>query len=482
LFRRVDFPGHFFTPLYVLQSNIKVGLISGSQVTLDERKFVNNQSGNIYTHSTNNITDCEKVFLRVDCNCSSWVRRMKNAAKEKNLAAKSVKKTAGIASGVSETELRELAHKLSERVKELNCLYGISRLVEERKSSVDEILQCVVDLIPAAWQYPEVTCARIKLKNSRFKTANFRETNWKQAETIMVNGKRFGTIEVYYLTEKPASDEGPFLKEERNLIHVIAERLGHTIEHKLAEDSLQSLYQEEKKLRERLQAEMQGRIDFTRNLIHELKTPLTSLVATSQLLFEEEKNKKLVKLAQYVSEGANNLNNRIDELHDVVKGEIGTLELDLKPLNLGELLVSLVEETRALAHQHGISINLKMDGSLPEVYADPVRVRQIVLNLLNNAFKYATEGGRVIIRVTPKSSFVTVEVCDRGPGIAEHVQQHLFEPGYQVAQPAKHSGGLGIGLALCKLLTELHGGKIWVKSQPGKGSSFFFTLPLLGER
>lgn len=420
--------------------------------------------------------------MRVDCNCSSWVRRMKNAAKEKNLAAKSVKEAAGIASGVSETELRELAHKLSERVKELNCLYGISRLVEERKSSVDEILQCVVDLIPAAWQYPEVTCARIKLKNSRFKTANFRETNWKQAETIMVNGKRFGTIEVYYLTEKPESDEGPFLKEERNLIHVIAERLGHTIEHKLAEDSLQSLYQEEKKLRERLQAEMQGRIDFTRNLIHELKTPLTSLVATSQLLFEEEKNKKLVKLAQYVSEGANNLNNRIDELHDVVKGEIGTLELDLKPLNLGELLVSLVEETRALAHQHGISINLKMDGSLPEVYADPVRVRQIVLNLLNNAFKYATEGGRVIIRVTPKSSFVTVEVCDRGPGIAEHVQQHLFEPGYQVAQPAKHSGGLGIGLALCKLLTELHGGKIWVKSQPGKGSSFFFTLPLLGER
>jgi signal transduction histidine kinase len=407
---------------------------------------------------------------------------MKNTAKEKNLADKGMKEAAGITSGVSAGELSELAHKLSERVKELNCLYGISRLVEDRNSSIDKILQGVVDLIPPAWQYPEVTCACIKLKNSRFETANFSETSWKQAETIMVNGERFGTIEVYYLAARPASDEGPFLKEERNLIHIVAERLGHIIEHKLAEDSLQSLYEEEKRLRERLQAEMQGRIDFTRNLIHELKTPLTSLVATSQLLFEEEKNKKLGKLTQYVWEGANSLNNRIDELHDVVKGEIGKLELDLKPLNLGELLLSLVEETRALARQYGISINLKLDESLPEVYADPVRVRQIMLNLLNNAFKYATEGGRVNIRVTTKSDFVTVEVRDHGPGIAEHVQQHLFEPGYQTAHPATRSGGLGIGLALCKLLTELHGGKIWVKSQPGKGSSFFFTLPLLEER
>jgi len=407
---------------------------------------------------------------------------VKNMAKKKKPVITGVKKSREVTSGVSATELRELAHKLSERVKELNCLYGISRLVEERNSSVDEILQGVVDLIPPAWQYPEVTSTCIRLKNSRFKTANFRETSWKQAETIMVNGERFGTIEVYYLAERPESDEGPFLKEERNLIHVITERLGHIIEHRLAEDSLQSLYEEEKKLHERLQAEMQARIAFTRNLIHELKTPLTSLVATSQLLFEEERNKKLGKLTQYVWEGANSLNNRIDELHDVVKGEIGKLELDLKPLNLGKLLLSLVAETRALARQHGITIGLKLEESLPEVYADPVRVRQIVLNLLNNAFKYAAEGGRVNIRVTPKSNFVTVEVRDRGPGIAEHIQQHLFEPGYQMAHPAKRSGGLGIGLALCKLLTELHGGKIWVRSQLGKGSSFFFTLPLLEER
>lgn len=391
-----------------------------------------------------------------------------------------VKNSTTVDSRASESELYELNYKLRERVKELNCLYGISRLVEERSTSINTILQGVVDLLPPSWQYPEVTCARIKVRNRQITTANFQETSWKQSEEVIVNGEKFGVIEVYYLEEKAESDEGPFLKEERDLIHAVAERLGHVIERQSTEQSLQSLYEEEKKLRERLQAEMQGRIDFTRNLIHELKTPLTSLVATSQLLLDEEKsNKKLGKLARYVWEGAHGLNNRIDELHDVVRGEIGKLDLELKPLNLEELLLALVDETRALASQYGVSVNLKLPESLPEVYADAVRVRQIMLNLLNNAFKYAAEGGRVTIKATAKSTNVTVEVRDRGPGIAKHKREHLFESGYQMSYPNERSGGLGIGLALCKLLVELHGGKIWVRSQQGKGSSFFFTLPLL---
>ena len=100
-----------------------------------------------------------------------------------------------------------LSHDLSERVKELNCLYGISRLFETGYNSLDEAMQAVVALIPPAWQYPEVTCARIKLKNAEFKTGNFKETEWKQSQNIVVNGKRFGALEVYYLVEKPESEE-----------------------------------------------------------------------------------------------------------------------------------------------------------------------------------------------------------------------------------------------------------------------------------
>jgi signal transduction histidine kinase len=385
----------------------------------------------------------------------------------------------GVTGEITGTQLRELAHMLTERVKELNCLYGITKLIEKRSMSVDEILQGVVDLIPPAWQYPEVTCARIKLKQQQFKTANFSPTIWKQTENITVNGELFGAIEVYYLELMPESDEGPFLHEERNLIHAVAERIGTIIELRLAENSLHQMYEQEKQLRERLQVEMEGRVEFTRNLIHELKTPLTSLLATSQLLLEEERNERLGKLAQYVWESANGLNTRIDELHDVVKGGIGRLDLELKPLKLAPLLSSLVEETQALAQQHGITIKLKIPEYLPDVYADAARVRQIVLNLLNNAFKYAAEGGMVAIIATSKTRSVTVEVRDKGPGIAEHEQQHLFESGFQTTYRNELRGGLGIGLALCKLLVEVHGGRIWVKSQTGKGSSFFFTLPLL---
>lgn len=376
-----------------------------------------------------------------------------------------------------QVSLQEVAHRLGERVKELNCLYGITRLVEREELSVDEILQGVVELIPPSWQYPEITCARIKLEKSSFQTNNYRATRRKQAEDIFVNGRKTGTLEICYLTATPPADEGPFLKEERNLIHVIAERLGHIIEHRLAQDSLQSLYEQEKKLRQQLQTEMQWRIDFTRNLIHELKTPLTALLATSQLLYEEETDGKLNRLAGYVLEGANSLNTRIDELHDVIKGEMGTLKLERKEVDMAVLLPAIVNETQALARQNGVVLRLKMAEPLPKVRADAARVRQIVLNLLNNAFKYAAEGGKVTINCTADDKAVKIEIKDRGPGIAAAEQQHLFAPGYQVNYQAEPAAGLGIGLALCRLLVELHGGKIWVKSRTGRGASFFFTLP-----
>ncbi len=393
-------------------------------------------------------------------------------------AASRARKPQAVVDDADKSKLRELAHNLGERVKELNCLYGISRLVEQENTTLDDVLQKVVELIPPAWQYPEDACARIKLVDREFRTANFKETIWKQIEVITVKSKRYGTVEVYYLSKEPESDEGPFLKEERSLIHAIAERLGHIAEHKFAEKELQSHYKQEMELRKKLQTEMLARVEFTRNLIHELKTPLTALVATSQLLVDETEGSELGRLARHVYDGANSLNNRINELHDVVKGEIGKLKMELRPVDLKKLLLSLVEETRALAQQNGVSIELSIDGTLPTVYADPARVQQIMLNLLNNAFKYASEGKRITITARRESDFVVVEVRDYGPGIAPQEQMNMFQAGYQLAYYGERSGGLGIGLALCKILVELHGGKIWLKSEPGKGSSFFFTLPL----
>ncbi len=379
-----------------------------------------------------------------------------------------------------EARLRGLTHDLIERIKELNCLYGISRLVEKESTSLDDILQGVVDLIPPAWQYPEVTCARIRLKDRTFQTVNFQEAAWKQADTITVNGKQAGNLEVFYFAERPLSYEGPFLKEERDLIHGIAERLGHVIESRIAEAALKKSYSREKRLHKKLQKEMQSRVDFTRQLVHELKTPLTSLLATSQLLSEETRATRLEKLAGYVWEGSNSLNRRIDELHDVIRGEIGKLNLVLKPLEIEPLLRALVEETGAFVNQHGMSIDLEIKNrKLPAVYADEERVRQIIFNLINNACKYASAGKKINIRATaePADGTVSIEVRDFGPGIPGEKRRLLFRPGYQVSRPAESQGGLGLGLTLCKMLVELHGGSIRVESAVDNGSSFFSHSP-----
>lgn len=138
----------------------------------------------------------------------------------------------------AEKALLERTHDLAERVKQLNCLYGISNLVEKQGISFKEILQGTANLIPPSSQHPDITCARIIADGQEFRTENFRETTWKQASDILVHGERIGSLEVFYLGEEPESDEGPFLKEERSLLNAVAERLGKIIEHMRAQEAL----------------------------------------------------------------------------------------------------------------------------------------------------------------------------------------------------------------------------------------------------
>ncbi len=138
----------------------------------------------------------------------------------------------------SDDPLQRVSHDLRERVKELDCLYGISNLLEKPGISLEEIIRGTLRILPNAWQYPEVTCGRITLDDRTFRTKNFRETAWRLASDIVVNDENMGTLEVFYKEERPQSHEGPFLKEERKLIDAVAEKLGKIIWIKLAEKSL----------------------------------------------------------------------------------------------------------------------------------------------------------------------------------------------------------------------------------------------------
>jgi PAS domain S-box-containing protein len=139
----------------------------------------------------------------------------------------------------AEEVLRKVTHELGERVKELNCLYSISEFFEKPGISLDEILQGTINTIPAAWQYPEITCARIILGDRTYETKGFKQTAWKISTEFVVSPDEKGTLEVCYKESRPTCDEGPFVKEEIKLARVITEKLGKIVQAKLTEKSLQ---------------------------------------------------------------------------------------------------------------------------------------------------------------------------------------------------------------------------------------------------
>lgn len=147
----------------------------------------------------------------------------------------------------AEEALKEQSRILNERNKELRCLYTISRLVEDQDNSIDDILQGTVNILPYSWQYPEVACARVKFEDRTYVTGNFRETSWRQAQGIIAEKELAGCVEIFYLEEKPQIHEGPFIREERDLIDAVAERLGRIIERVRAQIRLQ---QSEQKFRD----------------------------------------------------------------------------------------------------------------------------------------------------------------------------------------------------------------------------------------
>jgi signal transduction histidine kinase len=153
--------------------------------------------------------------------------------------------------------------------------------------------------------------------------------------------------------------------------------------------------------------------------------------------------------------------------------ELDAVELDLAAA-IGEALALLRER----ASRKGLALEVAVDGAVGIVRADERKIKQVLLNLLSNAIKFTPEGGRVAITAAPAEREVTVSVCDTGVGIAPEDQPTVFEEFRQVGAQTAQQEGTGLGLALCRKLVELHGGRIWVESQPGVGSTFAFTIPV----
>jgi signal transduction histidine kinase len=215
-----------------------------------------------------------------------------------------------------------------------------------------------------------------------------------------------------------------------------------------SEIELQKLYAGEKDLRQELQKEINKRVEFTRALVHEIKTPLTPVVTASELLLEEVDDETALNLARIINKGAYNLNTRIDELLDLARGEVGMLRLDSASVDLTPLLQEIAGSMLPVVKRNSLSLDMELPPSLPTVFADEDRLRQVILNLINNALKFTPEGGKIVLRAREDNGRIVVEVQDTGRGINPEDQRWIFEPYYRLGKEKTGSGELGLGLGL----------------------------------
>jgi len=245
------------------------------------------------------------------------------------------------------------------------------------------------------------------------------------------------------------------------------------------EQRREDLLKRETGLRAKYEAEIDMRTNYMRALVHELKTPLTSLMASSDYLVSHLKEEPLLSFAKNINFGAKSVNHRIDELHDLIKLEMGTLKLEFYPVNMRQLLSEMADFVKPNAERSELTFHLELPARLPKVWGDRERLQQVIMNLLNNSFKYTPKKGTVCLKTYARAGELIVEVQDTGCGISESAQKGLFQP-YQHRDPSQQrTDGLGLGLVITKAIVERYKGKIWVESELGRGSRFFVALPTI---
>ncbi|MGB2874116.1 MAG: HAMP domain-containing sensor histidine kinase [Gaiellaceae bacterium] len=238
-------------------------------------------------------------------------------------------------------------------------------------------------------------------------------------------------------------------------------------------DELQRLYRE-------LETASRHKSDFLATMSHELRTPLNAIIGFSEVLHEQmfgELNERQLTYVGDVLEAGEHLLSLINDVLDLAKIEAGRMELELSEVAIPEVLRSAVSMHSERASHGGVELSLTTEPQEITISADGRRVRQIVFNLLSNAVKFTPAEGRVDVSARLDESQVEIAVADTGPGIAPEELETIFEE-FEQSRDGKKVEGTGLGLPLSRKLVELHGGRLWVESEFGRGSTFRFTLPV----
>lgn len=356
---------------------------------------------------------------------------------------------------------------LRERIKELTCLYGISKLVGPVERPLDQILEATVELIPPAWLYPEITSARIELDEKSFFSSDYRGSSDRLRADILVEGRKRGFVEVVYAARKPELDEGPFLQEERNLIDAIAKDLAHIIEQHQAELKSEELQQQ------LLHADRLATIgQLSAGVAHELNEPLGGILGFAQLA------RKNPDIPSQTRQDLDKIVNASLHAREIVKKLMlfaRQADQDKKWVDLNLLVADGLYFLESRCAKSDIELVKELDTELPEITADPGQVYQVLINLAVNAIQAMPQGGRLTIRTYQQEGGISLEVEDTGTGISEEMQMKVFTPFFTTKDVGE---GTGLGLSVVDGIVTSHGGSITMESTMGIGTRFTVNLPL----
>ena len=289
------------------------------------------------------------------------------------------------------------------------------------------------------------------------------------AVPLLLDQKIMGALTIY------RRQTGTFAPEVVNLLQTFA------TQSVLAIQNARLFREIEEKSRE-IEAANRHKSEFLANMSHELRTPLNAIIGFSEVLQEKlfgELNEKQAEYTDDILSSGRHLLSLINEILDLSKVEAGRMELEVATFDLPLAIDNARTFVRERATKHGINLDVTIDERLGEFTGDERKIKQILLNLLSNAVKFTPEGGRIGINARQADGSVEISVSDTGIGISPEDQPKIFEEFRQVGSDYAHKiEGTGLGLTLAKKFVELHGGKIWVESKVGKGSTFTFTLPI----
>jgi signal transduction histidine kinase len=356
--------------------------------------------------------------------------------------------------------------ELQERVKELTCLYNIAQIAEGVEKTVEEIIQGIAELLPPAWQFPEICTAMIILDGNVYKTSNLTKGAKKQVAEIIVRDEPRGTVEVMYTSDKPELDEGPFLREERHLINAIARQISLIVERKEVEEERLKL---EEQLRHADRLATIGQL--AAGVAHELNEPLGNILGFAQLL------KKNEAFSEQMDQDTQKIVNASLHARDIIKKLMifaRQMPPQISKINLNKVVEEGLYFFEDRCEKAGINLVRIISPDIPEIIGDAAQLKQVLVNLVVNSLQAMPNGGKLTIRTNSNVQHVLLVVEDTGTGIGEDIIEKIFLPFFTTKDVNE---GTGLGLAVVHGIITAHQGIIKVESAENQGTRFEIHLP-----